>query len=156
VSLVKPTVKSGLRGFLQILFYKFWTFLQVSMNFGTLKQFLLFETIRKMIKSPSQSGPKPARGYSSRSAVACYARSAETATRSRPGDSARWGKWPARPVARCVRWRARRRRGGGWPAARYTFFSGSTPAKNSGVKRAWPRAISGWVTDQEVFPGVNK
>jgi hypothetical protein len=26
---------------------------------------------------------------------------------------------------------------------RYTFFSGSSHAKNSGVKRAWPGAISG-------------
>jgi hypothetical protein len=34
------------------------------------------------------------------------------------------------------------------------FFSGSPPAKNSGVKRAWPGAISGWVTDREVFPGA--
>jgi hypothetical protein len=34
------------------------------------------------------------------------------------------------------------------------FFSGSPPAKNSGVKRAWPRAISGWVTDREIFPGA--
>jgi hypothetical protein len=35
-------------------------------------------------------------------------------------------------------------------------FSGSPPAKNSGVKRAWPEAISGWVTDWEVFSGVHK
>jgi hypothetical protein len=34
------------------------------------------------------------------------------------------------------------------------FFSESPPAKNSGVKRAWPRAISGWVTYREVFPGA--
>jgi hypothetical protein len=34
------------------------------------------------------------------------------------------------------------------------FFSGSPSAKNSRVKRAWPGAISGWVTDREVFPGV--
>jgi hypothetical protein len=39
---------------------------------------------------------------------------------------------------------------------RYTFFSESTPAKNSGVKHAWPEAISGWATDWEVFPGVHK
>jgi hypothetical protein len=39
---------------------------------------------------------------------------------------------------------------------RYTFFSGSPPAKNPGVKRAWPRAISGWVVDREVFSGVHK
>jgi hypothetical protein len=36
----------------------------------------------------------------------------------------------------------------------YNFFSGSLTTKNSGVKRAWPRAISGWVTDREVFPGA--
>jgi hypothetical protein len=34
------------------------------------------------------------------------------------------------------------------------FFSGSPPANNSVVKRAWPGAISGWVTDREVFPGA--
>jgi hypothetical protein len=39
---------------------------------------------------------------------------------------------------------------------RYTFFFGSSPAKNSGVKRVWPGAISGWVIDREVFPGVHK
>jgi hypothetical protein len=47
-------MKSGSRGFIQNLFCKFWTFLQVSTNFGSLKQFLLFKTIRKMIKSPAQ------------------------------------------------------------------------------------------------------
>jgi hypothetical protein len=39
---------------------------------------------------------------------------------------------------------------------RYTFFSGSPYAKNSGVKRAWPGAILGWVTNPEVFPGVRE
>jgi hypothetical protein len=34
------------------------------------------------------------------------------------------------------------------------FFSGSPSVKNSRVKRAWPGAISGWVTDREVFPGA--
>jgi hypothetical protein len=34
------------------------------------------------------------------------------------------------------------------------FFFGNPSAKNSGVKRAWPGAISEWVTDQEVFPGA--
>jgi hypothetical protein len=33
VSLVKSTVKSGSKGFIQNLFCKFWTFLQVSTNF---------------------------------------------------------------------------------------------------------------------------
>jgi hypothetical protein len=36
VSLVKPTVKSGPKGFIQNLVCKFWTFLQVSTNFGNL------------------------------------------------------------------------------------------------------------------------
>jgi hypothetical protein len=40
--------------------------------------------------------------------------------------------------------------------SRYIFFFRSPSAKNSGVKRAWPGAITGWVTDQEVFPGVHK
>jgi hypothetical protein len=34
------------------------------------------------------------------------------------------------------------------------FFFGSPSAKNSRVKRGWPGAISGWVTDREVFPGA--
>jgi hypothetical protein len=38
---------------------------------------------------------------------------------------------------------------------RYTFFFGSPPAKNSGVKHAWLGVISGWVTDREVFSGVH-
>ena len=33
------------------------------------------------------------------------------------------------------------------------FFSGSRSRKNSKVKRAWPGAISGWVTDRELLPG---
>jgi hypothetical protein len=40
--------------------------------------------------------------------------------------------------------------------SRYTFFSGRPPAKNSGVKRAWPEAILGWVTDLKVFPGAHE
>jgi hypothetical protein len=36
-----------------------------------------------------------------------------------------------------------------------SFFR-SPPAKNPRVKRAWPRVISGWVTDRKVFPGVHK
>jgi hypothetical protein len=38
----------------------------------------------------------------------------------------------------------------------YTFFSGSPTTKNPGAKRVWLRAISGWVTDQEVFPSAHK
>jgi hypothetical protein len=40
--------------------------------------------------------------------------------------------------------------------SRYTLFSGSPIIKNPEVKRVWPKAISGWVTDREVFPGVQK
>jgi hypothetical protein len=40
--------------------------------------------------------------------------------------------------------------------SRYTFFFGSPPAKNSEVKRVWPGAILGWVTDREVFLSVHK
>jgi hypothetical protein len=40
--------------------------------------------------------------------------------------------------------------------SRYTFFSRSPTEKNSEVKHAWPRAISGWVTDQKVFLGAHK
>jgi hypothetical protein len=39
---------------------------------------------------------------------------------------------------------------------RYTFFSGSPPVKNPGVKRGWPGAILEWVTDREIFLGVHK
>jgi hypothetical protein len=40
--------------------------------------------------------------------------------------------------------------------SRYTFFSESSHVKNFRVKRAWPGAISGWVTNREVFPDVHK
>ena len=33
------------------------------------------------------------------------------------------------------------------------FFSGSSFGKNSEVKRAWPGALQGWVTDRELVPG---
>jgi hypothetical protein len=39
---------------------------------------------------------------------------------------------------------------------RYIFFSESPPAKNSRVKRVWHGAISGWVTDREVFSGAHE
>jgi hypothetical protein len=39
---------------------------------------------------------------------------------------------------------------------RNTFFFESSPAKNSGVKRDWPGAISGWVTDRKIFSGVHE
>jgi hypothetical protein len=60
VSLVRPTAKSGSRGVQQNLFYKFWTLLQVSTNFGSLNHFLPFKTIRKIInKRHPVSGLKP-------------------------------------------------------------------------------------------------
>jgi hypothetical protein len=40
--------------------------------------------------------------------------------------------------------------------SRYTFFSRSLTKKNSGVKRVWPGAISGWMTDRKVFQNVHK
>jgi hypothetical protein len=51
VSLVKPTMKSGSRVLIQNLFCNFWTLLQVSMNFGILKQFLELKTIEKRFKN---------------------------------------------------------------------------------------------------------
>jgi hypothetical protein len=39
---------------------------------------------------------------------------------------------------------------------RYTFFSGSPPAKNSRVKRVWHRVILGWVTDWKFFPDAHE
>jgi hypothetical protein len=36
---------------------------------------------------------------------------------------------------------------------RCNFFSGSSFPENFQVKRAWPRAIWGWVTDRELDPG---
>jgi hypothetical protein len=39
---------------------------------------------------------------------------------------------------------------------RHTIFFESLPTKNFEIKRAWPEAISGWVTDREVFSGVHK
>jgi hypothetical protein len=58
VSLVKPTVKSVSRGVQQNLFCNFWTLLQVSMNFASLKQFLKFKIIKNDLKSPHSVGPK--------------------------------------------------------------------------------------------------
>jgi hypothetical protein len=40
--------------------------------------------------------------------------------------------------------------------SRYTFFSGSPTTKNYEVKRAWPEAILGWVTEREVFPSAHE
>jgi hypothetical protein len=54
VILVKPTVRSGSRGFIQNLFCNFWTSLQVSTNFLGLKQFLEFKTIEKHLNPRAQ------------------------------------------------------------------------------------------------------
>jgi hypothetical protein len=51
-------MKSGSRGFIQNLFCNFWTLLQVSTNFGNLKQILKFKTIKNDLKSPHSVGPK--------------------------------------------------------------------------------------------------
>jgi hypothetical protein len=64
VSLVKPTMKSGSRGFIQNLFCKVWTFIQVFTNFGNLPYFLEFKIIEKHLKLSHSIGPKRARGYS--------------------------------------------------------------------------------------------
>jgi hypothetical protein len=65
VSLVKPTVKSGSKGFIQNLFCKFWAFLQVSMNFWSLNYFLGIKINGKKIKTArlahwAESAPGPA------------------------------------------------------------------------------------------------
>jgi hypothetical protein len=127
VSFVNPTVKSGSRGFTQNLFRKFWTFLQVSINFRSLKRFLEFKTIEKHLNPGHSIGPKPARGYSPRVVAGCYARSARKPAGSRPGSPAQRGKRLARPAAtrarrrghhaqttrRTARWRTRRWLDGG-------------------------------------------
>jgi hypothetical protein len=54
-------VQSGTRVLIQNLFQKFWTFLQVSTNFGSLNYFLPVKTIGKTInKHHTVSGRKPA------------------------------------------------------------------------------------------------
>jgi hypothetical protein len=62
VSLVKPTMKSGSRGFIQNLFCKVWTFIQVFTNFGNLPYFLEFKIIEKHLKTVAQywaeTGPR--------------------------------------------------------------------------------------------------
>jgi hypothetical protein len=60
VSLVKPIVKSGSRGLIQNLFCKFWTFLQVSTNFGIWNNFCYLKQLEKRLNPISKglSGPK--------------------------------------------------------------------------------------------------
>jgi hypothetical protein len=97
VSLVKSIVKSGSRGFIQNLFSKFWTFLQVSTNFGILNYFLLFKTIGKHLNPRHSAGPvigprlqPTGRGGMPRAA----GRQADWAAAWRPGPA------EGRPVAR--------------------------------------------------------
>jgi hypothetical protein len=47
-------MKSGSREFIQNLFCKFWRFLQVSTNFGSLPYFLEFKIIEKRFKAAAQ------------------------------------------------------------------------------------------------------
>jgi hypothetical protein len=54
----KSTVKSGSRGIQQNLFCNFWTFLQVSMNFGSLKQFLELKQLKNHLKTLHSVGPQ--------------------------------------------------------------------------------------------------
>jgi hypothetical protein len=49
-----PTAKSGSRGFIKKLFCNFWTLLQISTNFGSLKQFPEIKTIEKNDYSDTQ------------------------------------------------------------------------------------------------------
>jgi hypothetical protein len=62
VSLVKRTLKSGSIVVIQNLFCNFWTLLQVSKNFGSLKQFLELKTIEKRFKNGWASNRSTARG----------------------------------------------------------------------------------------------
>jgi hypothetical protein len=71
------------------LFCNFCTLLQVSTNFGSLKQFLKFKTIENDLKSPHSVGPKSAHGYSAwPSGLPCaVGRKAGWATARRPGPA---------------------------------------------------------------------
>jgi hypothetical protein len=95
VSLINPTVKSGSRGFMQILFCNFWTLLQVSTNFESLKQFLEFKQLKNDFKSPHSVGPKSGPRPATLGPVAYHTRLARRPARSRPGG-------PAQPRRRPV------------------------------------------------------
>jgi hypothetical protein len=100
----KSTVKSGSRGIQQNLFCNFWTFLQVSMNFGSLKQFLELKQLKNHLKTLHSVGPQIS-----------------------PRPAAHGRNWPS-PVGRAthgtstmrwaVRWRVGRGLAGGRGAAR--------------------------------------
>jgi hypothetical protein len=74
--LVKPTLKSGPRVFIQNLFCNFLTFLQVSMNFGSLHYFLGIKSIEERFKTTAQCRAESGLW------LQCTAR--RPATRSRP------------------------------------------------------------------------
>jgi hypothetical protein len=63
VSLVKPTLKSGPRVFIQNLFCNFLTFLQVSMNFRSLHYFLRIKSIEERFKTATQCRAHWQRGH---------------------------------------------------------------------------------------------
>jgi hypothetical protein len=58
VSFVKPTVQSDSRVFIQNIFCNFWTFLQISMNFGSLHYYLGIKSIEKRLNRRHSVGPQ--------------------------------------------------------------------------------------------------
>jgi hypothetical protein len=128
VGLVKSNVKSGSRGFIQNLFSKFWTFLQVSTNFGSLNYFLLFKILGKHLNPRQSAGPVigPRLQPTGCGGLPCAAgRQTGWAVAWRPGPAEeaahdaetgpRWAWSPGVVHTRdgTARWRAHRRFGGG-------------------------------------------
>jgi hypothetical protein len=89
VSLVKPIVKSGSRVLKQNLFCKFWTLLQVSTDFGSLKQFLELKTIENDFKTLHSVGPQigPWPAARGRSRSVCGGTTAYCAAQQPPGPA---------------------------------------------------------------------
>jgi hypothetical protein len=124
VSLVKPTVQSGSIVFIQNLFYNFWTLLQVSTNFGSLKQFLEFKTIENDLKSAAhcwaetgprlQCAPGGLSHTSGRKGLLGHGLVAQSSRGGGPHAACALGALRrghrAQPTHRTARWRARR-----WP-----------------------------------------
>jgi hypothetical protein len=90
-------MKSGSRGFIQNLFCNFWTLLQVSTNFRSLKQFQEFKQLKNDFKSPHSVGPKSGPRPATLGMVACHARPAERLAGPQPGVPAQLRR---RPVTR--------------------------------------------------------
>jgi hypothetical protein len=82
-------VESGSRGFIKKLFCNFWTFLQVSTNFGNLPHFLEFKTIENELKFTVQCWAESRPAATVCGLAACHTRPAR-----RPG-----GPWPGGPRA---------------------------------------------------------